>query len=365
MTTKRKKYPIPPTKYHLLPPPKKITLLLLLLLISTHQKCASNAAETVPPTATPLTYHEIQSLRARDIKRQLARRHGYSADELAKMLDKKELIETLAFEEHKEEMKRMGEEKREKARIGILVALGCVVVVTFWPLLSHVWEVMAVNFVVYTDKKKYEMSQCYTLKSVPALLGILLLFLLDALQLWLSLSVMLSWIITRNAYFFPTPNIPVRPTQLLSGAATTMGGRPSTSALDGYGINVGPMLVTWGLRYVKGKVELWTGKVLSRAFQVKKKEEKMRRREGETEEERRERKARRREEKRKMKEEEEEERARIGKERLRRQAKCMEDAFCPVDKEHDEVVVGGVGGSVSVDDCAGAFVSSSSFDDID
>ena len=44
---------------------------------------------------------EISEMRARDIKRRLARTHGYSPDELSRMIDKKELINVLSYEEHK------------------------------------------------------------------------------------------------------------------------------------------------------------------------------------------------------------------------------------------------------------------------
>src|SRR3569832_1978786 len=46
-----------------------------------------------------LTMEEISNMRVRDIKWHLARKHGYGADELASMLVKKDLIESLAFEE--------------------------------------------------------------------------------------------------------------------------------------------------------------------------------------------------------------------------------------------------------------------------
>ena len=44
---------------------------------------------------------EISEMRARDIKRRLARSHGYGPDELSRMIDKKELINALSYEEHK------------------------------------------------------------------------------------------------------------------------------------------------------------------------------------------------------------------------------------------------------------------------
>ena len=43
----------------------------------------------------------------------------------------------------------------------------------------------------------------------------LLLFVIDALSLWLSVSVLLSWV-TTSKYFFPVPSVPIRPAQLLT-----------------------------------------------------------------------------------------------------------------------------------------------------
>ena len=69
----------------------------------------------------------------------------------------------------------------------------------------------------------------------------------------------------RSQYFFPTPNLPVRPAQL-------MGGQAAKSKLANYGMNIGPMVVTWLMRFVYGKTESWTGKALSNAHQRQRRE---------------------------------------------------------------------------------------------
>ena len=45
------------------------------------------------------------------------------------------------------------------------------------------------------------------------------------------------------------------------------------SSLASYGINIGSMAVTWGMRFVYGKIELWTGKALSSAHRQQRREE--------------------------------------------------------------------------------------------
>lgn len=91
-------------------------------------------------------------MRVRDIRRRLTREHGYGADEIALMLDKKELINALAFEEHKAAQKEKDRKKRVAFRRSIIVALICVIFVMFRDLFVHAYEVASVNFVVYTGK---------------------------------------------------------------------------------------------------------------------------------------------------------------------------------------------------------------------
>jgi hypothetical protein len=97
-----------------------------------------------------LSMLDISEMRVRDIKRRLVRQHGYGADEIAKMIDKKELINALSYEEHKAGQKETARKKRVALRRSIIVALICVIAVMFKPLFAHVFEVASVNFVVYT-----------------------------------------------------------------------------------------------------------------------------------------------------------------------------------------------------------------------
>ena len=99
-----------------------------------------------------LSIVDISEMRVRDIRRRLTREHGYGADEIALMLDKKELINALAFEEHKAAQKEKDRKKRVAFRRSIIVALICVIFVMFRDLFVHAYEVASVNFVVYTGK---------------------------------------------------------------------------------------------------------------------------------------------------------------------------------------------------------------------
>ena len=95
---------------------------------------------------------EISEMRARDIKRRLARSHGYDPDELSRMIDKKELINALSFEEHKLYQQKADRRRWRQFKITVIYTCVAVMMVMFWPLLRHAFEVAHVNFVVYTGE---------------------------------------------------------------------------------------------------------------------------------------------------------------------------------------------------------------------
>ncbi len=107
--------------------------------------------DNVQATKT-LSIVEISEMRVRDIKRRLTRSHGYGADEIAKMIDKKDLINALSYEEHRVMQKDAERRKRESLRRSVIIALICVIFVMFRPLFQHAYEVLAVNVEVYTGK---------------------------------------------------------------------------------------------------------------------------------------------------------------------------------------------------------------------
>jgi len=228
---------------------------------------------------------QISEMRARDIKRRLAREHGYGADELSRMLDKKELINTLSYEEHKVYQLETDKRKWRRIKSTIIYTCAAILVVMFWPLLSHAFEVAHVNFVVYTDKRRHELSRCREYSSSKGYFGMVLLFIIDGLSTWLSVSVLLSWVM-KSVYFFPIPNIPIRPAQLLAGG---LGG--DAGALGQYGINVGPMIISGLFRFLNNRVEGMIGNAMASAFQRQRKNA------------RKEERAKEKEERRKMKKE--------------------------------------------------------------
>lgn len=211
--------------------------------------------------ATTLSLEQVSALRVRDVKRRLARRHGYSADELAAMIFKKELVEALAFEEEKVRLRLQGDLQRLVLQRGVVLAVVVVLISSCWPLIRQAYDVALVNLVVYTDRKKLEARKCWQLKTKWGLLGVALMFIIDLLQAWLTVSILLSWVMAKSKYFFPTPNISIQPAQLMGG--------PMAQAFGGYGINIGAMLVTWILRFTHGRLEIWTGRAMSAALQAK------------------------------------------------------------------------------------------------
>jgi len=208
----------------------------------------------------------ISAMRPREIKRRLARYHGYDPDELSRMIDKKDLINALSFEEHKARQHKLDKRKWRQFRNTVIYTLLAITAVIFWPLLKHAIDVGYVNLVVYSDRRKYEMKRCRDYQSSLGYFGIFLLFIIDILALWLSTSVLLSWVMS-SKYFFPVPNLSIRPVQLL----TPTGG--NAGALGNFGINVGPMLISWSLRFCSGQVEAMIGKACQNALKKQKRKE--------------------------------------------------------------------------------------------
>mmetsp|Transcript_10809 Transcript_10809/g.31466 ORF Transcript_10809/g.31466 Transcript_10809/m.31466 type:complete len:402 (+) Transcript_10809:453-1658(+) len=266
-----------------------------------------------------LTHAEISGLRVRDIKRRLARSHGYGADELARMLDKKDLIAALSKEESKVKKKYQNKKRRKLLWKGLFVALMCVVTIVGWPLWVQATEVMAVNWQVYYDRKKHEISQCIEFHSFKGAIGVLLLSVLDGFRFWLSATVLLSWVLSSDSYYrrymFPIPSLSIRPGQF-------MGEKVANGPLGRYGMNIAPMAITWSMGFVRGKIEYWTGKALSKAAKRRRKQA----RSGETEEEKKARKAARKAAKRAAAEEKEKKQQEIWQKEMERRKEMAQKA---------------------------------------
>ena len=82
--------------------------------------------------------------------------HGYGASKLGRILDKKELIEALAIEEHKIRQVRREEFQCQFFVQALIVTLLAGAVILFWPLIQHGWDVAHVNFVIDSDRKRLE-----------------------------------------------------------------------------------------------------------------------------------------------------------------------------------------------------------------
>lgn len=143
---------------------------------------ASTNAAPEPEAAPFLTLNEVSEMRVRDIKWRLARHHGYSAEELGKMIDKKDLIQALAYAEEQSRILNEAAAKRSFIVQGLCFSFVAMVTVCLWPLIAQAWEVATVNLIVYKDKKVYEAQRCMELKSPAAVLGVVLMGILDVLQ---------------------------------------------------------------------------------------------------------------------------------------------------------------------------------------
>ncbi len=169
------------------------------------------------------------------------------------------------------------------------------------------------------------------MKSIKALFGLFLMLLVDILQLWLSTSVLLSWVM-RSKYFFPIPYLPIKPASLLASAAGST--NVESTPFANYGLNLGPMVISAIFRFANGRIEGFMGKALSNAYKKQKKEKKAARKEEEkleAERLRRERKAAR-----KARREERE----LRKEQHREQYEAQEEKAKSSQESAMDVVVG-------------------------
>lgn len=126
---------------------------------------------------------------------------------------------------------------------------------------------LSLNLLINADRRKHEIRRCHELNSYKGYFGMFILFIIDTLSLWLSISVLLSWVMS-SKYFFPTPNIPIRPAQLLTPKGHDAG------ALGQYGINVGPMIIRFAFKFLNDKVESMIGRAMAEAVKREKKREK-------------------------------------------------------------------------------------------
>jgi len=267
---------------------------------------------TVGERRRTLTNAEISGLRVRDLKRRLGRGHGYSANELGRMLDKKDLISALIEEETKLRNKNRSDKRRKLFLKALIIAILCVVAIVGWPLWTHLSEVLAVNWTVFYDQKRHEISQCWELRSAMGAFGVAMLTLLDLLRLWLSCTVILSWFLSNDSryrrFLLPIPTLSIKPGQF-------MGEQVRNSGMASWGMNVAPMVIRWGMGYLRTKVEYLTGKSLSTAARLRR----QKCRSGETKEERKTRKAAKKAAKRTVREERERQQREIWeKETVRR-----------------------------------------------
>ena len=201
----------------------------------TTEKCflssSRRSCSVRPNNDSPLTYDEVREMRVRDLKWRLKRRHGYSAEEVGRMIDKKDLIRALIREEDKQRSKERAAFQRFLFWRAVGFAIVAVVVVMGWPVWTHVWEVGNVNLTVYIDRKWLEAKRCVEYKSFWGIVGVVLMGIVDFLQLWMSVSILATWLITRTPQnqhlFFPIPNLPLRPGQF-------MGEKVAKGPLGGY-----------------------------------------------------------------------------------------------------------------------------------
>jgi hypothetical protein len=236
----------------------------------------------------PLSIHEISQLRVRDVRRRLVRIHGYAPEEIQRILEKKELINTLAYEEEKIRLSNEVEARRIVITQCLFTTFVVIVITICWPLILHAYEVIHVNIIVFLDRKKYEATRCYELQSYYGLIGILAMGLIDLCKVWLTGSILLSWFIKSNRYFFPTPSWSIRPMEMLKLGSSTNhqygyhSHQNPVPTFGNFGINIGPMIIRWLLGFIYIRIEKWTARSMAHSQKLQQQRQQQARRQNET-----------------------------------------------------------------------------------
>ena len=137
------------------------------------------------------------TLRVREVKRRLTRRHGVDEAEMNQLLDKRELVDLLASLDEVQEAK---EARKQRWWWGLYGVLGVIVLWGGW-VTREVWaaalqELRARGWMLrwWAEERIHLLQQAQKHKCVSAIIGIMLSALIDAFSLLSTLMVACSWV---------------------------------------------------------------------------------------------------------------------------------------------------------------------------
>jgi hypothetical protein len=167
-----------------------------------------------PPEADLLV---AGSLKPREIKRLLQKRHGYTPQAVAKLMLKDELVEALVAEEnaawaragaraYAEEGGALGLfsldrwERWYAGNTPLAVAL-LVALLTAVLFATPLYQTLNFQLSLWYDRRQHQCSRAYRAGSVVGVAGIFLLAALDAVKVWMRVTIGLGWVTPRRYYW--------------------------------------------------------------------------------------------------------------------------------------------------------------------
>jgi hypothetical protein len=195
-----------------------------------------------------LNDNELRLLRTKDIKKILLEL-GIDRNEINKHLDKDELI-ALVQETIQKQVSQRDEDL--KFHYYTKIAIYSLIIILITLFYKHILAIILStgqslwgDYWIFTEKFKL-VRQCIKYRILLALLAISTSCIIDVAIPLIHISTLLSWVIPSSSflrqYLFPTPHFPISPHSILGRGPTT-------------GLNIGPMVFLWVLKYSKDKLE--------------------------------------------------------------------------------------------------------------
>jgi hypothetical protein len=219
---------------------------------------------------------DLDSLRAKDLKKYLINDLGYAREQIDKILDKKELrlIAEAAIQSTQEFEATIGKVGFDRSysnwalvKVGVTAVLGVIVLYQIRePILDFLGE-KKTSYVQRWKMFKITFKRWLILPSICILITVLL----DVYQVLIQLQILLGWGRLVGLRFdeyivrVPVLSMSLSPSQLVG----TQRGDDQVSSFINSGLNVGPMITMWMIGYVKHRFEEFSSKYVLQIVQEK------------------------------------------------------------------------------------------------
>jgi hypothetical protein len=223
---------------------------------------------------TFLFENKVESMRARDLRNLLMQKLGVDAALVNRILDREELKEMVRAIVY-ERIQTKSKEVYWAMAIKVSIAMG---ILTFIYLsrkfimgfAQSVYEGLGETTYKSTKKAKLLMYNIKKRKYIAAL-ALAVSLLLELAVLWIQVSILLSWVLSRDhflrRFMLPTLSFPVSANTLLKATGkkpltTSTDNAGITGAVGNFSLDMGPMLTMMALNFIAGKLDNYAAGVV-------------------------------------------------------------------------------------------------------